>query len=402
VTEVPQAARAAGSRARRILAGRRDQARGALLERYYRARRRQPLDPHLAVFAAYWYRGYQCNPRAIYERALETVPGLRGVWVVNPDRVHTIPDGVEHVVAGTRAYFDVLARASVLVNNVNYPNHLVKRPGTTHVMTHHGTPLKRMGLDLQGTDTRDGRIDFDALLRRCARWDYSVAANPHSAAVWERAYPGSYASLVVGYPRNDALASATSDQAARIRRSLGIADDRRALLYAPTHRDHVHGELPHVDVLALARDLGEEWVVLSRLHHLYDDGRAAGGGQVLDVTAHPSIEDLCIAADVLVTDYSSVMFDYAVLDRPIVVHAPDWDDYRDARGVYFDLLAEPPGTVVRTQAELAAALRSGAALGEEAARARTRFRERFCALEDGHASDRVIAAVWPAAISASG
>ena len=136
------------------------------LRRHYRARLREPLDPNLAVFAAYWYRGYACNPRAIHERARESVPGLRGVWVVKEDGVRTVPPGVEHVVAGTTDYFDLLARATYFVNNVNFPDHVVKRAGQIHVMTHHGTPLKRMGMDLSDApDTRKSRLTAHCMKR---------------------------------------------------------------------------------------------------------------------------------------------------------------------------------------------------------------------------------------------
>ncbi|MEA2427477.1 MAG: CDP-glycerol glycerophosphotransferase, partial [Thermoleophilaceae bacterium] len=167
----------------------------------YRERLREPIDPDLAVFGAYWYRGYSCNPRAIYEKARDLVPGFRGVWVVKPEGVATLPPGAEHVIAGTPEYFDAIARARWFVNNVNFPNHLVKREGSTHVMTHHGTPLKRMGLDLRDSAGAGGHTDFAALLRRCARWDYSVTQNAHTTLIWERVYPARYETLEVGYPR---------------------------------------------------------------------------------------------------------------------------------------------------------------------------------------------------------
>jgi CDP-glycerol glycerophosphotransferase len=108
------------------------------------------------------------------------------------------------------------------------------------------------------------------------------------------------------------------------------------------------------------------------------------------VSGHPSIEELMLAADVLVTDYSSIMFDFAVLDRPIVIHAPDWDEYRTRRGVYFDLMAEPPGVVTTSEAELVEALRAG----EDATRARAEFRAKFCYLDDGRAAERVVRRVF--------
>jgi CDP-glycerol glycerophosphotransferase len=159
------------------------------------------------------------------------------------------------------------------------------------------------------------------------------------------------------------------------------------VLYAPTHRDYQKTYEPVLDVEAVAEALGPGYVLLDRTHYFYD-GRP--GRLARDVTAHPSVEELCIAADVLVTDYSSIMFDFAVLDRPILIHAPDWEVYRAMRGAYFDLMTEGPGVVARTQAAVIDALRSRA----DDPKARAAFRERFCSLEDGHAAERVVRRVW--------
>ena len=326
------------------------------------------------------------------------MPGLRGVWVVKPGAAGSLPEGVESVVRGTPEYYDVIARAGVFVNNVNFPNHLVKREGTVHVMTHHGTPLKTMGMDLKDTPIAGAKMDFDALLRRCERWDFSVSSNRFSTEIWERVYPTSYESLEVGYPRNDVLVNAGEDEVRRIRAELGIEPGQIAILYAPTHREHRSSYVPVLDLAAVAAGLGPEYVVLARAHYFYDADPSLRElhreGRVRDVASHPSVEELCLAADVLLTDYSSIMFDYAVLDRPIVIHAPDWEAYRALRGTYFDLMAEPPGHVTRTEDEVIAALRSGAASGEAATRARAEFRARFCSLEDGHAAERVVRRVW--------
>ena len=152
---------------------------------------------------------YSCNPRAIYEKARELAPEIRGVWVVKPEHAAKVPAGVEVVAPGTPEYLDVMARAKYFVNNVNFPNEYVKRPGSVHVMTHHGTPLKYMGMDLRSNPVTAAKMDFDALLRRCARWDFSVSSNPLSSEVWAKVYPVAYENLEVGYPRNDVLATAT-------------------------------------------------------------------------------------------------------------------------------------------------------------------------------------------------
>ncbi len=308
-----------------------------------------------------------------------------------------MPEGVEYVHPATPEYFDAIARAKWFVNNVNWPNNLVKREGQVHVMTHHGTPLKKMGLDLRDVPGREKNDDFDKFLARCARWDYSIAANPFSTRAWAGAYPGlSFESLETGYPRNDVLAAATPADVAAARAAVGLADGDVAVLYAPTHREYETDGSEFVDLDLLAARLGPEHVLLARQHYLEQEGFAGHAGRVLDVSAHPSVEELCLAADVLVTDYSSIMFDYAVLDRPIVIHAPDWDTYRTRRGTYFDLMAEPPGAVTRSVEELAVVLRSGA----EKPGLLSAFRERFCALEDGGASERVVRAVFGAKASA--
>jgi CDP-glycerol glycerophosphotransferase (TagB/SpsB family) len=250
-----------------------------------------------------------------------------------------------------------------------------------------------MGLDEQLSPVT--KMEFRSYMRRVSRWDYSVSANPHTTLVWERVYPFAYETLETGYPRNDRLANATDEEAARLRAQLGIAPDQIAVLYAPTHRDYQIAYEPVLDVDAVAAALGPGFVVLDRTHYYYA-GRV--GRVARDVTDHPAVEELCIAADVLVTDYSSIMFDYAVLDRPILIHAPDWEVYRAMRGTYFDVLTEGPGFVARTQAELVDALRSGA----DDAGARAAFRERFCSLEDGHAAERVVSRVWGAEYSGPG
>lgn len=401
VHQARDAARETAGRARRrvapVVRGAARRARNTALREYYRAELRRPIDPTLAVYAAYWYRGYSCNPAAIYEAARRLAPQVRGVWIVRRDRVATLPPGVEYVVAGTREYHRVLARAHWLVNNVNFPDFVRKRPGSVHVQTHHGTPVKVMGLDQQRYPVGAVGMDFAGLLRRVDRWDYSITSNSFSTQMWERAYPADYTVLEVGYPRNDRLARATADECRQVRAALGIGPDEYVVLYAPTHREHLPGWRPPFDPDRMRDMLGPAGRLLMRSHYFHDRDRrprGPGAGGVLDVSAYERVEDLYLAADVLVTDYSSAMFDYAVLNRPIVVYAPDWDVYRVARGVYFDLLAEPPGAVAVDFPGLLDLFRSGAVGDDAAERARAAFRARFCALDDGHAAERVVRRVF--------
>ncbi|MFD7886167.1 CDP-glycerol glycerophosphotransferase family protein [Streptomyces bauhiniae] len=371
-----------------------------LREQQYRRALTRPLDPNLAVFAAYWDRGVACNPAAIAAKLAELAPHIHPVWVVTKENAALLPHGTDHVIPGTRRYWETLATAKYLVNNVNFPNAVVKRPGSVHLQTHHGTPLKRMGLDQREHPAAAQGLDFAALLSRIDKWDYSVSANSHSTRMWERAYPARYTSLDHGYPRNDVFYTATADDVRAARERLGIPPGRTAVLYAPTHRDYEAGFTPRLDLATLADRLGDDTVLLVRAHYFYGGGAASPltglrrTGRIIDVSTYDPVEELCLAADVLVTDYSSIMFDYANLDRPIVVHADDWETYRTTRGVYFDLMAEAPGRVARTQEELTEILTSGAWRDETATKARTAFRRRFCEFDDGRAAERVVRRVF--------
>ncbi|MFI8227223.1 bifunctional glycosyltransferase family 2 protein/CDP-glycerol:glycerophosphate glycerophosphotransferase [Streptomyces sp. NPDC085900] len=358
--------------------------------RYRRALLR-PIDPNLAVYCAYWGRGYACNPAAIHAKARELAPHIRSVFLVEPDQAHTVPKDIEYAVIGSAKYWDVLARAKYLVNNANFADAVVKREGSVHLSTQHGTPLKKMGVD-QATYpvVAAATGSFAKLLARVDRWDYNLTSNRHSTEMWERAFPAAHETLEYGYPRNDVYYAATADDVARVRRELGVPEGKTAVLYAPTHRDYHTGFETGLDLEAFCEEAGEDVVVLLRAHYFYDQGRARNTGRIIDVTAHRSAEDVCLAADALITDYSSIMFDYANLDRPMVVYVDDWDVYRETRGVYFDLMELPPGPVARTPEELARVFRDGSWAGPESRAARTAFRERFCQFDDGRASERVV------------
>jgi CDP-glycerol glycerophosphotransferase (TagB/SpsB family) len=238
-------------------------------------------------------------------------------------------------------------------------------------------------------------MDFEALLTRVDRWDYLLSANPLTTEVWDRSYPGGYETLEIGYPRNDRFFQVTDEEVARLRAELGVPEGKKAILYAPTHRDYLAKFEPMVHLGRLAEGLGDDYVILLRAHYFYrvrDLATRQGwpADRIIDVSTHTTVEDLCVAADVLLTDYSSIMFDYANLDRPIVIYANDWDAYVRTRGVNFDLMAEPPGTVATTEQALIEAFRSGVVWGDVAAKARGEFRRKFCAFDDGRAAERAV------------
>ncbi|MFE0631117.1 CDP-glycerol glycerophosphotransferase family protein [Streptomyces sp. NPDC058864] len=397
VFDAVRTANALRRRLRRLAKDAARAAREAGLRLHYRVQRHRRLDPDLAVFAARRYDGYGGDPAALEAGVRDLAPHIRTAWITTPAHAHTLPRGVRRLQPGSPAYWTALARATYLVNDVNFPHAYRKRRGQVNLHTHQGTPLGRTGLDVQGHPAASAGRDFARMLAHTDRWDFCLSANPHSTVVWERAYPAGYTTLEHGRPGNDVLLRADADDVRRIRAGLGVPAGSTAILYAPAHRDYRRGFHPPVDLARLARELGPGHVVLYRA----PDGDAGTAtlpeglpDTVLDVSAHPSVQELCLAADALVTDYSSLMFDYAGLDRPIVVHAGDWTAYRAARGTYFDITAEAPGPVARSEDELLSILTTDTWRGPRSARLRAAFRARFCPYDDGHAAERVVRRVF--------
>ncbi|MEV4949343.1 bifunctional glycosyltransferase family 2 protein/CDP-glycerol:glycerophosphate glycerophosphotransferase [Streptomyces sp. NPDC053755] len=371
--------------------------RTAVLAGYYRAQRMLPVQNDVAVFAAYWNTDYACNPAAVHQKLLELAPKVRTTWILKPGARNTPPPGTNVVHPGSFAFWRAMARGKYFVNNVNFPTRVVKRPGQIHVQTHHGTPLKRMGVDLADYPVAQGDLDMKSLMRRVDRWDYSISANSFTTAIWDRAYPAEYTPLDYGYPRNDVLVNATEEDRAKAREKVGVPAGSTVVLYAPTHRDYHAGPRPMLDLERFAHQLGEGYTVLSRAHYFHLEAPAEGGAAghgIVDVSGYPSVEELYLAADCLLTDYSSLMFDYAHLDRPIVVFANDWEVYRATRGTYFDIHVESPGPVVETEEDLLDVFLSGRWSDEASAKARAEFRRRFCEFDDGFAAERVVRKVF--------
>ncbi|RSS21172.1 bifunctional glycosyltransferase/CDP-glycerol:glycerophosphate glycerophosphotransferase [Streptomyces sp. WAC08452] len=396
--------RRGSGRAGRELGRRARQARGAAAGRLGRVRTavnvRRPLDPDLVVYSAFSHRGVLGDPGAIHRKAREIAPHLRGVWVVRgEEEAAALPPDTEHVLLGSAQYRRAVERAAFLVNNVNWPWAVPKRPGSVHIHTHQGTPLKYMGADLLGRPGARHGLDVPQMLRRADRWDHSLVAGRYAERVWERAYPCHFSSARTGSPRNDVLVNAGPQDGRRVRERLGVPDGHTVVLYAPTRREYRRGGyVERIDPARLAADLGEGHTLVVRLHPSLAAGPARGlglaelhrRGVLIDATDEPHVEDLMLASDLLITDYSALMFDYVLLDRPVLIHADDWAAYTASRGTYFDVTAEAPGHVSRSYRELAWLLASGAWRDEEAARLRSAFRDRFCEYEDGRAAERVV------------
>ena len=343
-----------------------------------------------------WRGSYSDNPRAISEKLHELRPELGQVWVADREAPKLIPPWAGTVRPGSRAYLAALGRAAYVVGNTGMPGYYRKPRGTRYLQTWHGTPLKRIAFDLDAPPIAGDSRFFRRLHRDVARWDALISPNPFSTPVLRSAFRYEGRILETGYPRNDVLSgpgAAARRRAART--ALGLDDDTRAILYAPTWRDSSTFDL-QLDVVALADRLGKGNALLLRTHPLtppaLDERQRAC---LVDVSGHPDIRELYLAADVLVTDYSSAMFDFALTRRPMLFFTYDLHEYRDeTRGFYLDFEREVPGPLLTTTEEVATALQDLEAVAARHTPAYERFVQKFCSWDDGGAAERVVRAFF--------
>ncbi len=304
-----------------------------------------------------------------------------------------VPEWATPVLRYSTAWYDLLERATLLINNNNWPWYFRKGGHQTYLQTWHGTPLKRIGNDVPGANLT---ITYRRLMVREAQsWDFLLAQNEYSAEIFPGAFGYDGRIVTEGYPRNDSLVDDTAEATRKaVRERLGLQDDVRVLLYAPTWRDNIkegarYGRVAFLDFDELQRAAGPRTVVLYRGHSNTAGSSSDLPDGVIDVTHHPDVNELMLASDALVTDYSSIMFDYGVLRRPIYLLVPDLELYGSkTRGFYRDLVDVAPGPLCADTAELVVAL--GADHWSAWGPAHDRFVAEFAPRDDGAASARVL------------
>ncbi|MEO7348549.1 MAG: CDP-glycerol glycerophosphotransferase family protein [Terrimesophilobacter sp.] len=352
------------------------------LEAQYRS---TDVAPRGAVFFESFYgQNASCNPLAL-DRALASLrPEVTRYWAV-ADASVDVPDGAVGVIEGSAAWWQARAESRLIVINDWLRNRFRKRKHQTVLQTWHGTMLKKLAL----SRSRLGLRPALATLRERSRWDILLAQNDYAARIFRRAYAYFGTIWEEGYPRDDALLTGDPSE---IRARLGIPPDVRVLLYAPTWRDDRPDHVDHLDVSRFAELLGPGYVTLIRGHsRTLQPGVDVRAGGVLDVTSYPDVSDLFLTADALITDYSSVMFDFSVTGKPIFFFTPDLDRYRQVlRGFYFDLLPVAPGPLVQKASELVELVHNVDAVQQEFAEKYASWQKRFNPHDDGRAAESII------------
>jgi CDP-glycerol glycerophosphotransferase len=335
------------------------------------------------------------SPRAIYQALIDSGHPGRHVWLADPRHRHGFPADVETVEYGSARCVEELESADVVVSNTHIEVDWKKAPETVYLQTWHGTPLKHIHFDSLWAPP--GRVAY--LTEDVRRWDCLLSPNAVSTERLRGAFGFTGEIIESGYPRNDVLLAPHRDEIrAEVRRRLAIPADATVVLYTPTWRDdHLDAQgrqdfSLQLDPAEFSRRLGADHYLLIRTHFLVTaDLPAMDSARVRDVSAYPDVSELYLAADAMITDYSSTMFDFAVTGKPLFFYTYDLEHYRDSlRGFYFDLHQHAPGPLLQTGTEVLDALSDLDSVRRQYAPAYRAFRDRFCHLDDGHATARVI------------
>ena len=311
------------------------------------------MDSKLILFNCFGGKKYDDSPKAIYEQILKDnrFDEYKLVWALqNPEKM-IIPGRATVVKSDTLSYFITALKARVWITNSSMERGLrFKKHGTLYLNTWHGSAIKVMGVDIKPGNksfrTKSPTI-VDIML---AQSEYDIETFSRAFVLPEECF------RLTGLPRNDILANYTLRDVECVRQKLGIPMDKIVLLYAPTFREFSRDSSNEVVFNSpitnsvWTKVLGEKYVVLVRAH--YEVSKRIGfssSGIFIDVSNYPALDDLMIASDALISDYSSIIIDYSIMHKPIFCYAYDLDEYKSKRGMYFDLETTLPCIVHRDE-----------------------------------------------------
>lgn len=326
-----------------------------------------PVRKNSVVFESFQGKDINDNPAAIYNKWVEKYPEYKKIayFTVKKTEYKTFKQlypNVKIVKKFMPKWVWVMARANFWVFNSRTPKWWKKNPGTVYMQTWHGTPLKKLGVDIEkvmmpGTNTKRYKRNFT---REAHRWDYLIAPNQYSKDIFARAFDFNNHFLDIGYPRNDVLYTDNNqDKINELKNKYFHRTDIKVITYAPTWRDDdykrkgVYNFEFAFDLSKFFKIVDNDTMLIIRPHYLVKDSiDITGFENRVKIMVDEDISDLYLISDLLITDYSSVMFDYANLKRPMIFYSYDLQHYEgELRGFYFDYRSELPGPVVENESD---------------------------------------------------
>lgn len=351
-----------------------------------------PINNRKILFESYYGAQYGCNPKYLSEYIVNNAPCLRVIWAFTENE--PLVDGVVKVKYNSMRYLYELATAHFFVTNYRTVKSFQKRKGQCYIQTWHSSlRLKKIEKDVEKSLKPEyvemAKADSKAI-------DYLLSGCAESTKIFKRAFWYNGAILEVGTPRIDFLLKpASKERTIHIKMKLGIYPETKVLLYAPTFRKDYSMECYEIDYAALKKSLkkrfgDEDWAVVLRLHpHLshYSSRLTKDSSFLIDATIYPDIQELLYVADILITDYSSLMFDYLFLKRPCFIFATDLESYtHNDRGLYFKI-SELPFDVSTNNDELCCLVENFDE--EKMMQGYNAFMEKIGSFETGNASEKL-------------
>ncbi len=364
---------------------------------------KKPLLDNCILFESFFGKNYSDSPKYIYEYLAKNYSDqYKFVWVIDKKNTQ-IPYRHKKIRRFGIQYAYYLARSKYFVFNGRQPEWVKKREGNIFLQTWHGTPLKKLVFDLDDINSASPKYK-QQVYRQQKVWDYLIAPNAFSSETFRRCFMFENTMLETGYPRNDILHAPNRDEiAAKIKKKLDLPSDKKVILYAPTWRDDEYYAIGqykfelHMNLNMMREQLGQDYIVLLRTHYFIADSLDVSEllGFAYNMSRYDDISELYLISDILITDYSSVFFDYANLRRPMLFFTYDLEKYRDVlRGFYFDIEKEVPGPLLFTTEEIVEAVRNIDRISRDYSQRYEEFYHRFCEWEDGHAAEKVVKSVF--------
>jgi len=365
-----------------------------------------PKRKNLIMFESYLGKQYSCNPRAIYEYLKFHYPEFKMYWSIDPKYSDNFRN--KDVIVVPRfsiKWLFLMANAKYWVSNSRLPNWLPKPRKTIYLQTWHGTPLKRLALDMKevhirGMDNEEYKEEF---LKDSRKWDYLISPNAYSSKIFRRAFQFNKTMIESGYPRNDFLYTSNNEKMiSTLKKRFNLPKEKKVILYAPTWRDDQYTATGYkfkleLEIGKMKEVLGKNYCLILRLHYLVAQNidLSEFEGFAFDYSNHEDIRELYLVSDILITDYSSVFFDYANLKRPMIFFVYDIEDYRERlRGFYFDFEELAPGPLVKTTHEVIEAIQQFEENENQLPDQFNSFYHTFCNWENGTSTKKVVEQVF--------
>lgn len=364
-----------------------------------------PIDNKMIFFESFNGNSFSCSPKAIYNYLVshDEYKDYKFIWAFKDlEKGHKLKDKNTIIVKSKSfKYYYYLSKSKYWIVNSLLDLSVIKKRKQVYVQCWHGTPLKKLRCDITVTgsvlNTKEEVIKRNNL--DVKKIDYFISPSKYATSKFISAFnlkELNKEKIIIekGYPRNDKLINYNNNDTEKIKKDLNIPTNKKVILYAPTFRDDEHTSgvgytyKLNIDFDSLKKEL-KDYIILFRAHYFiansFDFDKYKGF--IYDVSKYDDINDLYIVSDLLITDYSSVFFDYAILERPIIFYMYDYDNYKNnLRDFYIDL-KELPGPIVKDEKDLVTSIKEK---NNKYKNMYSSFNKKFNPYEDGKSAERVV------------